>query len=691
MERDFNRSWKKTDQFVPFFMMDIVKGSLDEISRPASSSRSRPGSRVSSVSLSDRSRASSAAAGILVALTPEPGCPQESYGTLESINLSPSSSVDSCFEDVECEPAAGDIKCVESAGTEKHDMDALEEYCSTSAEETGSTLKQIQNPTEDAENIGSPADSEEDCNEAKPFSVDEGTQQENTPVVSGHEHSDEENKDPKLTEAIKKMKKLDKILAKKQQNEREVKKRGQELRKHLWQELQAAIPEGVSERHEEAENTRRFLSLTAPPLDTAGACDANEEVAFTSVFNTQIPPDEYEQAEFHLGKDLASCEESKNFSSSKVDGDRGDLPVNNQGGMKGNKKTQDFIKKNIELAKEAGSQVLLTDDEKKRLAELLTDIEVDGAIDLPGNEESSSQWTVALTAGEGYTPEPNELQQLCDIDSKLQAVLSAEDFSKVCSSLSGSQSCTYQEPVLNLDSSCEVLPGEKALQYTKEKREQENRLKEIEQQLKHLETDPQTPIEQPPHLAQDQLESLLEECIRSQSQLGSASQDKPSDALSEGTEVSHCCWPSSASTYSTPHLPESVLSQLLEEARSSGLLVNHNRAIEDNRDNMCEDPEGDAPGYYLSRALANNSLSEKWRESLAVENESSELQEETTEATGDNEGFYMSRALGKKYQQRSTFLVDPSYCCSANVELSTEADVPSLPVESGIDESQNSM
>ncbi|XP_064421276.1 fibrous sheath-interacting protein 1 isoform X2 [Latimeria chalumnae] len=624
-------------------MMDIVKGSLDEISRPASSSRSRPGSRVSSVSLSDRSRASSAAAGILVALTPEPGCPQESYGTLESINLSPSSSVDSCFEDVECEPAAGDIKCVESAGTEKHDMDALEEYCSTSAEETGSTLKQIQNPTEDAENIGSPADSEEDCNEAKPFSVDEGTQQENTPVVSGHEHSDEENKDPKLTEAIKKMKKLDKILAKKQQNEREVKKRGQELRKHLWQELQAAIPEGVSERHEEAENTRRFLSLTAPPLDTAaGACDANEEVAFTSVFNTQIPPDEYEQAEFHLGKDLASCEESKNFSSSKVDGDRGDLPVNNQGGMKGNKKTQDFIKKNIELAKEAGSQVLLTDDEKKRLAELLTDIEVDGAIDLPGNEESSSQWTVALTAGEGYTPEPNELQQLCDIDSKLQAVLSAEDFSKVCSSLSGSQSCTYQ-------------------------------------------------IEQPPHLAQDQLESLLEECIRSQSQLGSASQDKPSDALSEGTEVSHCCWPSSASTYSTPHLPESVLSQLLEEARSSGLLVNHNRAIEDNRDNMCEDPEGDAPGYYLSRALANNSLSEKWRESLAVENESSELQEETTEATGDNEGFYMSRALGKKYQQRSTFLVDPSYCCSANVELSTEADVPSLPVESGIDESQNSM
>uniref|UniRef100_H3BGH7 Fibrous sheath-interacting protein 1 n=1 Tax=Latimeria chalumnae TaxID=7897 RepID=H3BGH7_LATCH len=329
--------------------MDIVKGSLDEISRPASSSRSRPGSRVSSVSLSDRSRASSAAAGILVALTPEPGCPQIGSGlplVVERCYLHLESHMVGCDNvSYPHQQVFGSFKFYVTVGSNYQACHRADTISFAPGKQVLFLLPFLEVPAA--------------------TNVDEGTQQENTPVVSGHEHSDEENKDPKLTEAIKKMKKLDKILAKKQQNEREVKKRGQELRKHLWQELQAAIPEGVSERHEEAENTRRFLSLTAPPLDTAaGACDANEEVAFTSVFNTQIPP-----------VDLASCEESKNFSSSKVDGDRGDLPVNNQGGMKGNKKTQDFIKKNIELAKEAGSQVLLTDDEKKRLAELLTDIE----------------------------------------------------------------------------------------------------------------------------------------------------------------------------------------------------------------------------------------------------------------------------------------------------------------------------
>lgn len=50
--------------------------------------------------------------------------------------------------------------------------------------------------------------------------------------------SDEENDDQELQKAIKKMKRLDKILAQKVSKEKEVKKKGRELSQKLWQELQ---------------------------------------------------------------------------------------------------------------------------------------------------------------------------------------------------------------------------------------------------------------------------------------------------------------------------------------------------------------------------------------------------------------------------------------------------------------------
>lgn len=49
--------------------------------------------------------------------------------------------------------------------------------------------------------------------------------------------SDEENEDPELQKAIKKMKILDKILASRISNEKEVKRKGKELHQKLWQEL----------------------------------------------------------------------------------------------------------------------------------------------------------------------------------------------------------------------------------------------------------------------------------------------------------------------------------------------------------------------------------------------------------------------------------------------------------------------
>ncbi|XP_026121552.1 fibrous sheath-interacting protein 1-like, partial [Carassius auratus] len=76
---------------------------------------------------------------------------------------------------------------------------------------------------------------------------------------SDQEESDEENEDPELREAIKKMKRLDRVLALKASAEREVKQRGRQQHQRLWQELQTA---GLRMSSNETDNTRRFLALT---------------------------------------------------------------------------------------------------------------------------------------------------------------------------------------------------------------------------------------------------------------------------------------------------------------------------------------------------------------------------------------------------------------------------------------------
>lgn len=56
-------------------------------------------------------------------------------------------------------------------------------------------------------------------------------------------------------------------------------------------------------------------------------------------------------------------------------------------------------------------------------------------------------WAVSLLTGQGYTPEPPDLEQLIDIDSKMRRLLPAEQFLSVqCSytSFSELQVCFHQ-------------------------------------------------------------------------------------------------------------------------------------------------------------------------------------------------------------------------------------------------------
>ncbi|TMS21631.1 Fibrous sheath-interacting protein 1 [Larimichthys crocea] len=120
-------------------------------------------------------------------------------------------------------------------------------------------------------------------------------------------------------------------------------------------------------------------------------------------------------------------------------------------------------------------------------------------------------WAVSVLTGQGYTPEPSDLEQLNDIHSKIRRLLPIEEFISVQSS--------YTDLVLSQGHGSEVSwkcdgdpqPGEKVLQDIKERRELERRLQEIEQQLEILDQS-QEMTNESPDLTEEQLRGLLEEC-----------------------------------------------------------------------------------------------------------------------------------------------------------------------------------
>ncbi|KAH0514580.1 Fibrous sheath-interacting protein 1 [Microtus ochrogaster] len=153
--------------------MDIIKGNLDGISKPASSSRSCPGSRSSNASLE--------------VLSPEPGAFK-----IDMVNKLNSNKEDhSSSSSVEGRRNSHDCKWADDS---EHTDPARE-------------------------------GSDEDLNLAQPM------------VPEPSDDSKLEEPDAQLLNAIRKMHRLDKILAKRQSREKEVKKQGAEMRIKLWEEL----------------------------------------------------------------------------------------------------------------------------------------------------------------------------------------------------------------------------------------------------------------------------------------------------------------------------------------------------------------------------------------------------------------------------------------------------------------------
>uniref|UniRef100_A0A8C4MCF4 Fibrous sheath-interacting protein 1 n=1 Tax=Equus asinus asinus TaxID=83772 RepID=A0A8C4MCF4_EQUAS len=391
--------------------MDIIKGNLDGISKPASNSRMRPGSRDSNSSLE--------------VLSPEPAF----FKVDTAIKL--------------------------NSGKEGHSESSNTEESRNSNDDKG------ENHSE------------------KIKLAQEGSDEDllvQHQIIS--EYSDEgelKELDSQLQDAIRKMRRLDKILAKRQYREREIKKRGLEMRIKLWEELKFAKNSEDLQINEEMENTKKFLALTAGSEKTVDpSCYEHED----SVFYTQVPPEEYENCIQIINQDFTYDLER---NESLIKAEKKPFSKTEKIELRG-KHSQDFIKRNIELAKNPGKPGVMIDREKKRLMELLKDLD-DRDSGLSSSEGDQSGW---LIPGEGYTLAVTQHQQLAEIDTKLQELSAGSPTIFSFSPRIGNQS--DQGPgrdgvrTLNM----EITPGEKALRYTKENRDQKNRLREIDEKLRKM-------------------------------------------------------------------------------------------------------------------------------------------------------------------------------------------------------------
>ncbi|XP_061699318.1 fibrous sheath-interacting protein 1 isoform X2 [Syngnathoides biaculeatus] len=280
--------------------------------------------------------------------------------------------------------------------------------------------------------------------------------------------TDEEKQDPKLQRAIEEMRRLDELLSVRMCREKEAKRQRKQCQAELWNELMVSLPEGHSERSHEAMNARLFWALDSP-------IGPPERTDFVSLFKTQIGDNDLDR---RLQQLLESEERADDLSeTSELTCEELD-EASHGDASKGKKRQQkNFVRRNIELVRGKCGQVLLTQAEEERLAELLRDIDEEEEESARGADNEENMWAVPVSTSQGYTPETSDMERLIAIDSKLRLFqpvveLPSHTFlNEDCASDTG--------PRRDGD----PQPGEKVLQEIKERRMQEMQLLEIQRQL----------------------------------------------------------------------------------------------------------------------------------------------------------------------------------------------------------------
>ncbi|XP_058440661.1 fibrous sheath-interacting protein 1 isoform X5 [Marmota monax] len=532
--------------------MDIIKGNLDGISKPASNSRTRPGSRSSNASS-------------LEVLSPEPG--SFKVDTVSTLN----------------------------SGKEDHSESSNTEEGRYNNDDKGANYSEKiklakQGPVEDLDLI----------------------QHQMIPECSDETKLKEV--DSQLQDAIYKMNRLDKILAKKQYREKEIKKQGLEMRIKLWEELKSAKNSEALQSNEEMENTKKFLSLTAASEETiVDLSHREDEDTFFPVFHTQISPEEYENHMQNANQDFAYDVEG---NESLIKAEKKPFSNTEKFELRG-KHNHDFVKRNIELAKNSRNPVVMIDREKQRLAELLKDLD-DGDSGLSSSEEHD----------------------------------------------------------LHDEKNTEITPGERVLQKNKEERDQQNRLREIDEKLRKIKEnvadlamtsvaaaseeskmmyfglgvswEPKE-FDSTSLLSEEQLRCLLDECTFKQKSIMRLSSDRENEDIEDVTSE-------------FPKLSRSILSKLLNRSEAEV----QKTEVED--EDMLENVECKVDEQcYLTEALTGHYISE----AFVIDTENMKcLQFSKNEVISDAEDYFMSKTVGIGRLKRPSFLDDPLY--GVNVSLSSE-------------------
>ncbi|OCT68843.1 fibrous sheath-interacting protein 1 [Xenopus laevis] len=443
--------------------MDITKGSLDEIARPASSSRSRPGSRVSTSLSTEKPKRSSTSLSLEI-LNPEPG-----FSEMPS---------QLCLGLETCETH---LEAGRKTPIEHHDQLLGQKHFSKNSAEDYECHRRdeinFDHPFPQKEIDLLSHESEDEFLDLPSAEFEDACENDEDPK-DDQDIADDKAIDPKMERAIKRMQALDDILQRKLAKEKEVKAQGLEIRIKLWEELQRATIQSSARSHEENMNTSKFLALTPQLDEMEDAASVQMCNIFSPVFPTQLP-----------NEDPVEDDDHKTLQGNMTGADSSDRSDCKTRHSKGQKKEVDFIQRNIELAKDAGAYILLMDDEKLRLEQLLEDIQ-EGCSD----EDITGDVSGWIVPGEGYTPEPDEYDQLAEIDSRLQMVRCSEESLETSLSDSRILKEVFQEVLLEKNGNSDSAPGEQVLRNTKELRDQKMRLREIDQQLQDMERNSITPM-----------------------------------------------------------------------------------------------------------------------------------------------------------------------------------------------------
>jgi len=300
--------------------------------------------------------------------------------------------------------------------------------------------------------------------------------------------------DEKMKKAILKMQKLDKILLEKLKKEREIKLQRLQTERQLHLQIATNFKQedGKTPSQDVVNNQAKYLALlpSLPKLEVLiEQCESESISDFNEpFFQTQLQEDDFINEKNVIKK---TKREKLNVSKESNKQTKENKSVSDKDA------TTDFIKRNIELAKDAGNMVQMTKEEKERLAFLLQDIE---------ENDGKDCLQVTTTEFSGYEPDSKDKERLEEINKMIKF----EDFSFVDddSSVISSLPPTVSDKGVDLKSHSTLKTD--LIEVFNHEKYQEN----IEKKLQNLDSEWKQKFaeEKVPKLNEETLQQLLAEC-----------------------------------------------------------------------------------------------------------------------------------------------------------------------------------